>query len=374
MESALEICSLRQAVTSLLVFVHFAGARKLFPNNMARTKKCANNNNNRKSKARTPTRTDTLAKYRMLLDSAIVPKSADLSHWFGCLQACDHFRDMQEKVLIAFTRELANSIDNQFIQAEKDALIPWGPRILHLTEVIKENASKSSLDVEEEVDALVARAHAFEGSFEKAREYVVQREEGEGSRKVVSQDDFSKYRYQQVLTSLLISLDKYDFYHFSIVYLFELSFSRWQQTEIGNDKFLVDRRLVQILQRIVNRDAFRSFVDWSGSHYYNSTEKVDLIHNFLLAAFNGNGDYQAAKDFITEMHAIGRPCMASLVIETIRGLLSECNGMPDYSTLKKITAIPQQVLNVTVPGPATDIQTELLSSSQASLRFTPDTD
>ncbi len=336
---------------------------------MSRTKKSTK----KQSKSRSPTHTNTLAKYRKLLDSAIVHKSADLSHWFGRLQACKNFRQMQKKDLIAFTRELSNSIDNQFIRAEKDALRPWGPRILHLTEVIKEKASKSSLDLDKEVDALVARAHAFEGSFEKAREYVMQHEEGEGCRKVVSQDDFSKYRYQQVLTSLLLSLEKYGFYHFSIIYLFESSFSRWQQTEIGNDKFLVDKRLDQILQRIANRSAFRSFVDWSGSHYYNSIEKVDLIHNFLLAAFNGNGHYQVAKDFIIEMHAIGRPCMASLVVETVRGLLSECNGTPDYSTLKKITAIPRQVPD-TVPGPATDgIQTDLISSSQASLRFTPDT-
>ncbi|KJA29811.1 hypothetical protein HYPSUDRAFT_196145 [Hypholoma sublateritium FD-334 SS-4] len=128
------------------------------------------------------------SKYKMLLDSAIVVKSLELSHWFGVLQACDYFRLIPEQELLEFTRDLANSLDMHRMKFIWHDLSLWEARTLYLTKIIQENATKTFRLVEEEVNALNARAYAFGNNVEKSGEYILQHMKSEGCRKVVSQD------------------------------------------------------------------------------------------------------------------------------------------------------------------------------------------
>ncbi|KJA29807.1 hypothetical protein HYPSUDRAFT_196141 [Hypholoma sublateritium FD-334 SS-4] len=290
---------------------------------------------------------DALAKYGTFLDSVMTAKHPEISQWFDVLQACDHFRQMPVGELLALTRELVNRVDVQCTQVKKHVLQPWATHLLHLTKIVEHNASTSVYDVRKEVKALAARAHAFERSFDIAKEYISQRMESEGTLKIASQDDFAKYPFHQVLTSTVLSLCMNCAWKLSMEYLFESSYLRWVQNEIGIDKFLIDKKLDKILKWIVHPLIFQSLVDWSTDFPTTKMYKFEEVLDFLLGALNGNGHYQTAKDFIIKMHTVGKSCSGSLVVETIRGLLSEGNGTLDNSILKQMTAIPQPPPTVT---------------------------
>ncbi|KJA29801.1 hypothetical protein HYPSUDRAFT_196135 [Hypholoma sublateritium FD-334 SS-4] len=303
------------------------------------------------SEAGGASKTDALAKCREFLDSMpIINELAELSRWFGLLNACDDFHHIPVRELLEFTRELANKIDIQCTRGNGNNLQPWASRVLYLTKTIKKKASTSLLSFQDsqEVEALVARAHAFEGKFVEAKEYISQRMGSEGTRKAVSQDDFNKFNFYQVLTSIVLSLNTWS-WESSILYLFQCSYSRWKKTtQMGVDKFLVDKKLNGILQWTVAHPViFQSFLNLSEMKFpaaekYHFEEMLD----FLLAALNGNEQYHTAKVFIVKLHAAGKSCSASLVVETIRGILSDWNSNSSHEhfvrAVKQITQIPQQ--------------------------------
>ncbi len=113
---------------------------------------------------------------------------------------------------------------------------------------------------------------------------------------------------------------------------------------MGIDKFLIDKKLDTLLRWAAHPNIFRIiFIDWSKTAFFiENLNKFEEMLDFLLASLNGNGHYHAAKDFITQVHSIGKSVSGNLVVETIRGLLSECNGTPDYLILNQITAIPEK--------------------------------
>ncbi|KJA29810.1 hypothetical protein HYPSUDRAFT_210675 [Hypholoma sublateritium FD-334 SS-4] len=289
-----------------------------------------------------PTQSDTLVQYKMLLArSTTIMKNVELDRWFGALQACNYFRRMPTRELLKFTQEMTHSLDMQvcvgYIQ-------PWGSRMLYLTDIIKENASKSLLPFQEEVEALVARAHAFEGNSNEAKKYILQHMETKGSHKIVSQDHFDKSHFYQVLTIIVVSLKIIVSWEYSLSFLLQSSYLRWKRTVLtgGVGKFLVDKKLDGLLQSMVKDGDFTSFMDWSRWHFCTPREyKDDYPLDFLVAAFIGNGHYRTAKDFIEKLHRGGKSCSASLVVATIRGLLAECNGLPDNLLLEQIAAISQ---------------------------------
>lgn len=283
---------------------------------------------------------DTHNKYRALIDSAINTQNAEFNHcWFEVLEAFGYFRQMPGPELLEFARELANGVDMKLSQSmyKRADLQPWGRRMLHLTEIIEENASTSLLPIQEDVKALAARGHAFLGDMNEPRKYIWQHMESEGSRMVVSQDDFDKSHFHQVVTSFVLSIENLTYYMFPAFSFFRLSYLRWKETQTGVEKFLIDKKLDQVLIRTVNHP---DFVERTHSqllkHLLFSDEQkymADEMPDFLLAALNGNGNYHTAKDLIIKLHTAETFCSASLVADTIRGLLSESNGMAESDNL-----------------------------------------
>ncbi len=233
---------------------------------------------------------------------------------FTKLQETNYFRRLPPQELLEVAELLANKADTLCVLDAHEDMLPWGQRIMYLTELMgKKGSTPASFD-RQHFDSVVARAHAFLGDFAQVEQYLSDHAEV-GLRRVTSQKNIRSSHFYRVLTSVLKSLCIQQSQAAAIVLLFEVSYPRWKFVKSGSEPFFIDEWLGEILGFFHLPTLLEHTADWDPS-------RRQELRDFIISVFNGWGIFTKAHSNIMALHSMGLDSSSSLVVQTILGLLS----------------------------------------------------
>lgn len=280
---------------------------------------------------------DPLDAFLAMLELPMIGYEDELQTLFETLKTRGRFSETPMHELVALAQKLADSVDWLCMDGCPDCLTPWGTRVMYLTLLVQTDNTPAMAPADwEEVRALIARAHALTGNFAEPKKYIAERMENEGYRTIASQDEFSTSRFYQVLASILNALCVHESWAAAAVYFFEASYLRWKQTDLDTEKLLVDDKLYEVIGFFNLKSTLEHIADWELSR------RNELL-KFMVTALNAVNSSDKSKEIIMYLHNMGLACPASLVAETIHGLLFEDWSLPLAKELF-------QILPVDTPG------------------------
>lgn len=233
---------------------------------------------------------------------------------FAKLQEANYFRRLPPQELLEVAELLANKTDTLYVVDAHEDVLPWGQRIMYLTELAGTQGSTSDFLDQQHLESIVARAHAFLGDFAHVEQYLSDHAEV-GLRRVTSQKTIRSSYFYRVLTTVVKSICIQQSREAAIVLLFEVSYPRWRTIKMGSEPFFIDERLGELLGFFRLPTLLDHTADWDPS-------RRQELRDFILSAFNGWGNFAKAHDLITSLHRMRLDSSSSLVVQTVIGLLS----------------------------------------------------
>ncbi|KJA29809.1 hypothetical protein HYPSUDRAFT_196143 [Hypholoma sublateritium FD-334 SS-4] len=120
-----------------------------------------------------------------ILDLPIVAYLSQLEKLFELLKASGRFKAMPKDKLMALAQKIVDSVDWLCVDGCANCLTPWGTRLFYITGLIRADSVLAETPVDlEDVQAVEASAHAHTGNFTEPKNYIAERMENEGTRRI----------------------------------------------------------------------------------------------------------------------------------------------------------------------------------------------